>query len=621
MLFLTTLAQSDGSLGGIIGTFFLLFWLCNFVLLFLLLAAVWRIFAKAGQPGWAAIVPIYNAFVFVRVVQRPTWWSLLLLIPFINIIPYFILSIDLARVFGKGTGFGLGLIFLPFIFLPLLAFGEATYLGAGQTAALSMIEAEPSSLNQPNRSAGGTTNLGSPLEIGAVILEVVFVIVLIGVIVGQLGARQSRASPPPSVAQSGESSTVSERPTTRPSPSPVGMPVPSTPIGRPAPGTGVESPVLRGSLTPGQKVNDTIDSVSVAHDWTFTGEEGEQITLRCDPAPDHLTDPRLTLIAPDGDVLAEDDDSSEINRGALISDLVLPQDGTYTARVTALSKGGYELELQTGVEASTLQLSPTDAAGSESPPSGDEGSSSMSSLMEAFASAFPQASADGVFRGTLAPSQIVSDTIEDPSVAHTWTFTGVAGQRITLRCDTVPKAQILEDLRIIGPGDFVSRSGSSYGEIIRDHRLLQDGTYTVQVKLKERGAYELELVASPPPPAIPIPQDADEETVFRGSLTAGQVTYDTIERLGLFNSSRISHVWTFTGKAGQRVTLRCDPAANASTDPKLTLIAPDGGVVAEDDDSGEGRGALINGVALPVDGTYFVQVKVWKEGTYVLRLE
>jgi hypothetical protein len=93
---------------------------------------LWKVYSKANQPGWAAIVPIYNLVVLLEIVHRPLWWIILMLIPCVNIVIVFIVYIDLAKVFGKGTGFGLGLIFLPFIFIPILAFGSAQY-GAYET--------------------------------------------------------------------------------------------------------------------------------------------------------------------------------------------------------------------------------------------------------------------------------------------------------------------------------------------------------------------------------------------------------------------------------------------------------------------------------------------------------
>ena len=103
------------------------FWICEMAFIVLMLAAMWKIFAKAGQPGWAAIIPIYNWIVWCKIVGRPAWWVLLLLICFP--IFFIILSIDLAKSFGKGVGFAVGLILLSIIFFPILGFGNATYQG------------------------------------------------------------------------------------------------------------------------------------------------------------------------------------------------------------------------------------------------------------------------------------------------------------------------------------------------------------------------------------------------------------------------------------------------------------------------------------------------------------
>ena len=84
---------------------------------------------KAGQPGWACIVPIYNIYILLRIAGRPGWWLILYLIPLVSIVVAVIVAIDIAKAFGKGTGFGLGLAFLGFIFFPILAFGDAKYGG------------------------------------------------------------------------------------------------------------------------------------------------------------------------------------------------------------------------------------------------------------------------------------------------------------------------------------------------------------------------------------------------------------------------------------------------------------------------------------------------------------
>jgi Family of unknown function (DUF5684) len=103
------------------------------------IAALWQVFVKGGRPGWAAIIPFYNYYVLLKVVGRPGWWLILYFIPIVNIVVWIIVSIDLAKSFAKSTGFAVGLIFLPFIFIPILGFGPAQYAGpaAGGPRAVS----------------------------------------------------------------------------------------------------------------------------------------------------------------------------------------------------------------------------------------------------------------------------------------------------------------------------------------------------------------------------------------------------------------------------------------------------------------------------------------------------
>jgi len=91
--------------------------------------ALWKIFVKAGEPGWAAIVPFYNAYVLFKITWGNGWLFLLMLIPFVNIVIAIITMVKLAKAFGKGGGFAVGLIFLSIIFYCILAFGDADYVG------------------------------------------------------------------------------------------------------------------------------------------------------------------------------------------------------------------------------------------------------------------------------------------------------------------------------------------------------------------------------------------------------------------------------------------------------------------------------------------------------------
>ena len=93
----------------------------------LIIAAVWRVFTKAGQPGWAALIPFYNLYVMLQIAGKPGWWLVLFFIPIVNLIIGIITIVALAAKFGKGAGFAVGLILLPIIFYPILGFGSAQY--------------------------------------------------------------------------------------------------------------------------------------------------------------------------------------------------------------------------------------------------------------------------------------------------------------------------------------------------------------------------------------------------------------------------------------------------------------------------------------------------------------
>lgn len=105
-----------------------------FIILVVIVAGLWKVFEKAGKPGWAAIIPIYNIIILLEIVGKPAWWIILMLIPFVNFIIAIILYHQLSLSFGQGVGMTIMLIILPFIALPILGFGSATYSGPPVTA-------------------------------------------------------------------------------------------------------------------------------------------------------------------------------------------------------------------------------------------------------------------------------------------------------------------------------------------------------------------------------------------------------------------------------------------------------------------------------------------------------
>lgn len=93
------------------------------------LVGMWKMFAKAGKPGWAAIVPIYNIYCLFDISFGNGWLFLLMLIPIVNIVVGIMMYFKLAKAFGQGVTFGFGLLFLNTIFVLILGFGKAQYVG------------------------------------------------------------------------------------------------------------------------------------------------------------------------------------------------------------------------------------------------------------------------------------------------------------------------------------------------------------------------------------------------------------------------------------------------------------------------------------------------------------
>lgn len=125
-----------GGLGALFGGVSVLLYLAC-----LLFGAVvfWKLYTKAGKPGWAGIIPIYNIIVLMEIVGRPAWWTILFFIPIANIVAAVLVNIDLAKSFGRDVVFGILVTLLPIIFLAVLAFGSATYRGPAATTTPSVV--------------------------------------------------------------------------------------------------------------------------------------------------------------------------------------------------------------------------------------------------------------------------------------------------------------------------------------------------------------------------------------------------------------------------------------------------------------------------------------------------
>jgi hypothetical protein len=100
-----------------------------FAIALFLIVAEWKIYTKAGKPGWAVLIPFYNYYVLLKIVGKPGWWLLWMFVPFANFIVIIWVINLLSKSFGHGVGFTLGLIFLSIIFVPILGFGDSKYVG------------------------------------------------------------------------------------------------------------------------------------------------------------------------------------------------------------------------------------------------------------------------------------------------------------------------------------------------------------------------------------------------------------------------------------------------------------------------------------------------------------
>lgn len=120
----TALAAGFSAVYGVIGL----------VIAVLAVVAMWKLFTKAGKPGWAAIIPFYNTYCLFDISFGNGWLFLLCLVPCVNIVMYVILCFKLAKAFGQGTAFGFGILFLNTIFMLILGFGSAEYVGPANSS-------------------------------------------------------------------------------------------------------------------------------------------------------------------------------------------------------------------------------------------------------------------------------------------------------------------------------------------------------------------------------------------------------------------------------------------------------------------------------------------------------
>lgn len=117
--------SDSGILAGIGATVIVIY----LVFVVLMIASIWKVFEKAGKPGWAAIIPIYNTYIMIEIVGKPSIWLLWCLLPCVNIVFAIWLINLMSKSYGKEEGFTVGMILLPWIFWPILGFGNSRYIG------------------------------------------------------------------------------------------------------------------------------------------------------------------------------------------------------------------------------------------------------------------------------------------------------------------------------------------------------------------------------------------------------------------------------------------------------------------------------------------------------------
>ena len=116
-------------LSFLVGAFGFMFYLAAIIFGILVIIGMWKVFTKAGEPGWMSLIPFLNTYKLYKIAWGNGWLFLLGLIPIVNIVVYIMVSIKMARAFGMGTGFAVGLILLPSIFYLILGFGDSVYYG------------------------------------------------------------------------------------------------------------------------------------------------------------------------------------------------------------------------------------------------------------------------------------------------------------------------------------------------------------------------------------------------------------------------------------------------------------------------------------------------------------
>lgn len=119
----------DAAAIAVASTFFIAYMVVALAICVVMYVAMWKMFVKAGKPGWACLVPFYNTYCLFDMAFGNGWLFLLMFVPCVNFVFAIMLYFKLASAFGQGVGFGFGLLFLNPIFMLILGFGKAEYVG------------------------------------------------------------------------------------------------------------------------------------------------------------------------------------------------------------------------------------------------------------------------------------------------------------------------------------------------------------------------------------------------------------------------------------------------------------------------------------------------------------
>ncbi len=233
--------------------------------------------------------------------------------------------------------------------------------------------------------------------------------------------------------------------------------------------------------------------------------------------------------------------------------------------------------------------------------------------------------------GTLVAGTAQEGELTDLFAAHDWNFEGTAGQRVTIRVEAAPGEETDPRASLVDADGSVLASdddgGGGLNAEISNYELPADGTYTVKVDVFSEGGYLITLTegsddagSTSDPASEPLVADDIDDTVLElPSNVEGALTY-SIPREAELNDLGAVHDWGFDGPAGRKVTIRVEAAPGEETDPRVTLVDPDGNILTADDDGGGGLNAEISDYELPVDGVYTVKVDVFAGGAYTILL-